>query len=110
MRFFRRRASDNESHSPPQEASITRRAFDYFVNEKIVCSSYVDEETIELIYKALKEDNYDTVNDTNLVDAISSLDANIYHLCRALVFQNFMLMRKVDKLSKRIDEITTFKK
>ena len=108
MGFFSRiRNNTNQSDLQAQtkEPSKFEKAMDYFDEQQIRCNVEVDREVIERLYSALKDDNYDTVNDTSLVDAISSLDINIYNLCHAIIEQNFMLMRKVDSLCDKIDNI-----
>lgn len=96
--------TDSSLHSSAMEESL-----EYFANEHIECASSADEKTIRRLYKALTEQNYDTVDDPNLVSAISSLDANLFNLCRALIYQNFMLMRKVEKLFEQINNLTVRK-
>jgi hypothetical protein len=105
--FGRNRNNQNQQSSQRSENIRTKfdDAMDYFSGEQIQCLSSTDRETVERLYSTLKEDNYDTSDDSNLRDAISSLDANIYNLCKALIYQNFMLMRKVDELSRRIDDL-----
>lgn len=99
--------SRHQSKSAEQnnQRSTEDKAFDYFDDQFIQTMSSSDIATIKRLYKALKEDNYDTSDDSNLVGAISSLDANIYNLSKAIIYQNFMLMRKIDALSRKIDSI-----
>ena len=73
-------------------------------DECIQCSSHVDEETIDFIYDSLNRDNIDTCTADNLVDAMSALDSNIYNLCKSIIYQNFMSMRKIDRLYDLIGE------
>lgn len=44
----------------------------------------LDKKTLERLYDALYEDNYDTYDDNNMRDALSSLDANVYNLLKHL--------------------------
>ena len=67
-------------------------------DEHIRCGSRTDENTVDLLYNSLHGDNKDTYTADNLVDAMSALDSNVYNLCKAIIYQNFMSMRKVDKL------------
>ena len=78
------------------------KALRYFRNEDIICSSETDKDTISFLYDTLTEDNNDTEDEDNMKDAISTLDTNVYRLCESIIYQNFMLMRKVDALSKKI--------
>ena len=105
MGFFRRDKSQPTQQSTSYSRTKFDDALDYFSGEEIKCFSATDRKTIETLYSTLKEDNYDTYDDSNLRDAISSLDANTYNLCKALIYQNFMLMRKVDSLSRRIENL-----
>lgn len=108
MGLFGRNRNNQNQHSYQSTENVRTKfddAMDYFSGEAIQCFSNSDKATIELLYEYLKEDNYDTSDDSNLRDAISSLDANIYNLFKAVIYQNFMLMRKVDQLSRRIDDL-----
>ena len=50
----------------------------------------------------LKENNIEAEEQDSLAKAVGALDANLFNLCKAIICQNFMLMRKVDDLSARI--------
>ena len=77
----------------------------YFESENVKSDCYEDEKALDMLHDALENDNLDTEDADNLVDAISSLDANVYNLCKAMIYQNFMLMRKVDSLSDMVSEL-----
>lgn len=103
MGLFGRR-NNNESSSTTTVKTVTtfEKALDYFNDQQLRYKSSADRHVIEKAFTALKDDNYDTSDDSNLVGAISSLDANIYNLCKAIINLNFMLMRKVDELSDKV--------
>lgn len=61
------------------------------------------------MYDALYEDNYDTYDDNNMRDALSSLDANVYNLLKAIIFQNFLLQRRIEELSDKVDALQSKK-
>lgn len=104
MGLFRRR--DTSSGGAQQTTTTTfDKALEYFDNQQLRYKCPADRYAIEKAFTALKDDNYDTADDSNLVSAISSLDANVYNLCKAIINQNFMLMRKVDELSDKVDEL-----
>ena len=100
-----RNANQGTRTEEKQNPSSFDKAMDYFDDQQIRCESLADQKAIEKLYKALKEDNYDTTDDDNLVGAISSRDANIYNLCKAIINQNFMLMRKVDMLAAKVERL-----
>ena len=77
----------------------------YFESENVKSDCYEDEKALDMLHDALENDNLDTEDADNLVDAISSLDANVYNLCKAMIYQNFMLVRKVDSLSDMVSEL-----
>ena len=77
----------------------------FFEDENIKCDSEVDQNTVGMVYEALQVNNLDTCNDDNLTDALSSLDSNVYNLCQAIMYQNFMLMRKVDSLTETVSDL-----
>lgn len=76
-----------------------------FQSERIRCDSNLDKDTLEMIYAALHEENSDTYDDFNMKDAVYTLDVNLYRLCKAIIYQNFMLQRKVEVLSDKIDRL-----
>ena len=103
-----------------QEKEVARQhkresdARDYIENERIRCDSDMDFETIKLIVDAFsKNDNISSSSNINIYDSYASMDndaiittdANMFHFCKAIIYQNFMLMRKIDFLSSRIDKI-----
>lgn len=103
-----------------QEKEVARQqkresdARDYIESEGIKCDSDLDFETIKLIVDAFsKNDNISSSSNINIYDsyasmdndAITTTDANMFHFCKAIIYQNFMLMRKLDFLSSRIDKI-----
>lgn len=104
--FFNSHSSKNSSseNSNVQEDKYND-ALNYFRKQQVKCSSPADYKAIIRLHEALQSKNYDTSDDTSLKEAISSLDANIYHLCRSIIYQNFMLMRKVDELSAKVDRL-----
>ena len=99
--FFHR----NVSTTVYDERSTEEKAFDYFDGEAIHCVSSEDRSTVELIYKALKDNNSDTSRESDMRDGLQTLDNNVYHFAQALFYQNFMLMRKVDDLSERLKKL-----
>jgi hypothetical protein len=103
-----------------QEKEVKRQlkretdALDYIEREGIRCDSDIDFETIKLIVDAFEKNdeisNYSSISISESSasmenDAIETTDANMYHFCKAIIYQNFMLMRKIDTLSSRLDKI-----
>lgn len=90
---------------PPPPPTKEDKARDYFLRQGVTCFTPEDMDAYVKMYEALKENNYDTYNDDNLKDALSSLDANVYHLCQAIMYQNFMLLRRIDRLEWQIKDL-----
>ncbi len=88
--------------SRPEPKTHFDRAMAYFGDEHIRCKSDVDKKTVEQLYRVLKENNIEAEEQDSLAKAVGALDANLFNLCKAIICQNFMLMRKVDDLSARI--------
>ena len=88
--------------SRPEPKTRFDRAMAYFGDEHIRCKSDVDKKTVEQLYRVLKENNIEAEEQDSLAKAVGALDANLFNLCKAIICQNFMLMRKVDDLSARI--------
>jgi len=90
-------------------------AYEYIKNEKVRCDSDADYETIKLIADSFKKNASIDVSSSIWEggdyiysvdnDAIVDMDANMYRFCKAIIYQNFMLMRKIDDLSVRLDKI-----
>ena len=80
-------------------------ALDYFKYDKVECHSRRDRDTLIRLHKALTENNHDTCDQDNMTDAMSALDSNVYNLCDAIITQNFMLMRKMDYLIKKVGRL-----
>ena len=83
--------------------TLESKAFEYFDEEEIRCCSSVDRDTIKFIYKSLYNNNRDTSNGIDMRDGLQTLDNNVYFFAKSLFYQNFMLMRKVDRLTDKID-------
>lgn len=98
----RRSSSSSTQETPPKEKTDEEKAFDYFDTEEIRCDSETDRDTITFIYKSLKVKNDDTSDASDMKEGLQTLDNNVYHFARAVFYQNFMLMRKIDALSDRI--------
>ena len=98
----RRSTSSSTQETPPKEKTDEEKAFDYFDTEEIRCDSETDRDTITFIYKSLKVKNGDTSDASDMKEGLRTLDNNVYHFARAVFYQNFMLMRKIDALSDRI--------
>ena len=98
----RRSTSSSTQETPPKEKTDEEKAFDYFDTEEIHCDSETDRDTITFIYKSLKVKNGDTSDASDMKEGLRTLDNNVYHFARAVFYQNFMLMRKIDALSDRI--------
>lgn len=112
----RRNERDNQSgktahnyyeplQSPPPLPTEEEKAREFFLRQGVTCFTPEDMDAYVKMYEALKENNYDTYNDDNLKDALSSLDANVYHLCQAIMYQNFMLLRRIDRLEWQIKDL-----
>lgn len=97
--------SRNSGAPPKREKTVEEKAFDYFESESIRCASNEDRETVTFIYKSLKEKNGDTSDADDMRDGLQTLDNNVYHFARAVFYQNFMLMRKIDDLSDRLSAL-----
>ena len=102
--FSRNRTSSNSTNNS-QEQTTQEKAFDYFDTEKIRCDSQTDIDTITFIYKSLKTKNGDTSDASDMRDGLQTLDNNVYHFARAIFYQNFMLMRKIDALADKVDQL-----
>lgn len=102
--FSNRRSasSTNNQATPPKEKTDEEKAFDYFDTEEIRCDFETDKDTVTFIYKSLKVKNGDTSDAMDMKEGLQTLDNNVYHFARAVFYQNFMLMRKIDALSDRI--------
>jgi hypothetical protein len=99
MRLFRHTRSTSNSRSTEEPSDKL------FLKEGIKCKSPLDKKTLERLYDALYEDNYDTYDDNNMRDALSSLNANVYNLLKAIIFQNFLLQRRIEELSDKVDAL-----
>jgi hypothetical protein len=86
----------------------------YIESEGIRCDSGMDFETLKLIVDSFTD--RDVIASSSSIsidksysymenDAIQVAEANMYHFCKAIISQNFMLMRKIDALSERLEEI-----
>ena len=103
MGLFSRKSSKT---SEKKEDNRLQEALDYFSNEMVRCESTADEKIIKRLYRELTEQlDEETSDEDDLVDAITLVDRHTYYLCKALIRQNFMLMRKVDRLSDKIDHL-----
>lgn len=76
-----------------------------FSDQQIKCLNSEDVKALKRLYKALYEENYDTFDDFNMKEALSSLDANVYNLAKAIIYQNFLLQRRVELLADKIDAL-----
>jgi hypothetical protein len=103
MGLFRHTRSTSNSQSAEEPSDKL------FPKEGIKCKSSLDKKTLERLYDALYEDNYDTYDDNNMRDALSSLDANVYNLLKAIIFQNFLLQRRIEELSDKVDALQSKK-
>lgn len=91
-----------------------KEAQNYIAREGIRCDSGMDFETMKLIVDSFT-DRGDISSSSNISisenysymdnDAVQVADANMYQFCKAIISQNFMLMRKIDDLSKRLEAI-----
>lgn len=91
-----------------------KEAQNYIAKEGIRCDSGMDFETMKLIVDSFT-DRGDISSSSNISisenysymdnDAVQVADANMYQFCKAIISQNFMLMRKIDDLSKRLEAI-----
>ena len=98
----------NSDRNQNNQKSTLEKAYDYFSDEQIRCESSSDQDAIEYIYKQLKYAERSTYFENNMTDAMELLDKHVYKLCESIIYQNFMLMRKVDQLSDRIDELEEY--
>ena len=108
MGLFSRRKSDGQSYQDTNNVRAKtdlELAFEYFPDEGIKCESETDEDTIIYMYKELKDAERNTSCEDNMIDAVGSLDRHVYRLCMSIMYQNFMLMRKIDQLSERIEKL-----
>ena len=81
------------------------KAMEYFSEEDIKCYSEKDCEAIGKIYKVFTDGTHRLFFDDPLANELDSLDILIHNMGKTVVLQNFMLMRKVDSLMARIDEL-----
>lgn len=89
-------------------------AQNYREREGIRCDSDMDSETLRLVVDSFTNRYPIAINSSISIgescgttenDAIVVADANMFHCCNAIISQNFMLMRKIDALSERLEEI-----
>lgn len=96
------------------EARLTA-AKNYAREERISVDDSLDIYALQLVYDALQRNSdvdtsHSTLNDENelfsaLADELNTVDCNLYRFLKAVIYQNFMLMRKIDKLDKRIEDL-----
>ena len=103
--FFSLSQQDQSQPESKNEDTLESDAFDFFDEEEIRCASSVDRDTIKFIYKSLYNNNRDTSNGIDMRDGLQTLDNNVYYFAKSLFYQNFMLMRKVDRLTDKIDAL-----
>ena len=109
-----KREKEKQEKERNRQEKLIIDAHDYIEKEKIRCDSDMDFETIKLIVDSFTKNV--SIDSTSSIwidgdhgsmdnDAIGDADANMYHFCKAIIYQNFMLMRKIDDLSVRLDKI-----
>ena len=97
--------SDKSISHAPQEPPSFEEAKEYFRKQSISCSSEADKKAIIRAYRAITEQKDVTFWSEDAEDAVEEHDNNAFRLCKALLYQNFMIMRKIDNLSKRIEQL-----
>lgn len=82
--------------------------------EGITCDADIDFEAMDQVLSSYMEDFYVPYNSTLTIgersgsldnDGIRALNNNMVQLCKRIIQQNFMLMRKVQDLSNKIEKI-----
>ena len=91
-----------------------KAAQNYIAREGIRCDSGMDFEAMKLIVDAFEERNSISSSSTitiseyyNYMDneAVQASEENMYQFSKAIISLNFMLMRKIDDLSKKLEAI-----
>jgi len=95
--------SNDDDYSDAEE--LLNKTLEYFRDEKIRYECPADYKAVAYIYEALTEQNENTSDASDMRDGLQTLDNNLYYFIRALVSQNFMLMRKIDSLSDKVDQL-----
>ena len=91
-----------------------KAAQNYIAREGIRCDSGMDIEAMKLIVDAFEERNSISSSSTITIseyynymdnDAVQASEENMYQFSKAIISLNFMLMRKIDDLSKKLEAI-----
>ena len=91
-----------------------KAAQNYIAREGIRCDSGMDFEAMKLIVDSFEERKSISSSSTITIseyynymdnDAVQASEENMYQFSKAIISQNFMLMRKLDDLSKRLEAI-----
>lgn len=83
----------------------------YEKQEGVCCDSDKDREALDYIYDAFHKKNIDLDRSKwegdidQIYENLANHDVNLYRLTQALLYQNFMLMRKIDALDVNLTEV-----
>jgi len=109
-----KREAERQEKERARQEKRKNDALNYIENERVKCDSEIDFETMKFVVDSFtdreKIAGYSSIsidgNSGNLDnDAAQYVDANMYRFCKAIISQNFMLMRKIDALSEKIEAI-----
>lgn len=100
------RTTESKTTTSNNSKSTYEKAMEYFEDERPSCFSDADIDTLELLYRAIKNRN-ETYYEDNMQDAMEVLDNNTYRYFQAILYQNFMLMRRLDYLSEKVEQLET---
>ncbi|MEA5011123.1 MAG: hypothetical protein VB100_05310 [Angelakisella sp.] len=109
-----KRANEKQRKENERQEKLMSDAYRYIKNENVRCDSDADYEAIKLIADSFAKNV--SIDSTSSIwngdqsgtmdnNAISDVDANMYYFCKAIIHQNFMIMRKIDALSLKLDKI-----
>jgi hypothetical protein len=110
----KRKEKERQERECIKQENREKDAQNYIEREGIRCDSDMDSETLRLVVDSITEKKEIDINSSISISegysymensAIKVADANMYQCCKAIIAQNSMLMRKIDALSERLEEI-----
>ena len=97
--------SDKKESWPPEVPKKKYTLEEYIEDRNIIIESELDKETVKQVRNSTNSDHSGLHKAVDLEDALDDHDTNMLIVAEALIEQNFMLMRKIDKLNSRIDDL-----
>ena len=105
MGLFGKKVKTLPREIPQQTQSELSKALEFLGCESATFVSEDDEKAFVLAYKALNGHDDVLLHAFDTEDAIQEHDNSTFRLCRAIIYQNIMLMRKIDYLQKTVEEL-----